>query len=352
MEISSPYNPIHLTHVGYNQDSGEFTGLPAQWHSLLSQSGISKQDQQANPQAVIDIIGFLSVQNAAKNSGEDKNDVWNKFNHKAISEKLEKDSPPAPVPAPEEKKRPVVPRRPAHTMSIYSTDIKSSVVKQPATEENLGSVDSMISLPQMPDRPVPSKTESPLVAAEPVVAPKAEPVSTAGEAALRPRPKPAGITVDEVVAKLSSVCNPLDPTKLYKNLQKVGQGASGGVFVAKYIKTGESVAIKQMNLEQQPKKELIINEILVMREARHKNIVNFMDSFLWKGDLWVVMEYMEGGSLTDIVTSNFMTEGQIAAVCKEVLEGLQHLHARSIIHRDIKSDNILLGINGEIKISE
>lgn len=77
-----------------------------------------------------------------------------------------------------------------------------------------------------------------------------------------------------------------------------------------------------------------------------------MDSFLWKGDLWVVMEYMEGGSLTDIVTSNFMTEGQIAAVCKEVLEGLQHLHARSIIHRDIKSDNILLGINGEIKISE
>jgi p21-activated kinase 1 len=52
-------------------------------------------------------------------------------------------------------------------------------------------------------------------------------------------------------------------------------------------------AIKQMNLNEQPKKELIINEILVMKEFRQKNIVNYMDSFLRKNDLWVVMEYME-----------------------------------------------------------
>ena len=113
-----------------------------------------------------------------------------------------------------------------------------------------------------------------------------------------------------------------------------------------------SVAIKQMNLEQQPKKELIINEILVMKESQHKNIVNFIDSYLWEGDLWVIMEYMEGGSLTDVVTNNMMMEGQIAAVCKEVLEGLLHLHSKGVIHRDIKSDNILLSLNGDIKLSE
>jgi p21-activated kinase 1 len=107
-----------------------------------------------------------------------------------------------------------------------------------------------------------------------------------------------------------------------------------------------------MNLEQQPKKELIINEILVMKESKQKNIVNFIDSFLWRGDLWVIMEYMEGGSLTDVVTNNMMMEGQIAAVCYEVLEGLQHLHAKGVIHRDIKSDNILLSLQGDIKLSK
>ena len=73
-----------------------------------------------------------------------------------------------------------------------------------------------------------------------------------------------------------------------------------------------------MNLEQQPKKDLIINEILVMRESKHKNIVNFIDSYLFAGELWVIMEYMEGGSLTDVVTTNIMSEGQIARVCIEV----------------------------------
>ena len=107
-----------------------------------------------------------------------------------------------------------------------------------------------------------------------------------------------------------------------------------------------------MNLEQQPKKELIINEILVMREARHPNIVNYIDSYLHGGDLWVIMDYMEGGALTDIVTNNIMTERQIACVCKETLQGLAHLHSKQIIHRDIKSDNVLLGMKGDIKISE
>lgn len=128
--------------------------------------------------------------------------------------------------------------------------------------------------------------------------------------------------------------------------------ASGGVFIAHSKDNQMPVAIKQMNLEQQPKKELIMNEILVMKKSQNANIVNYLDSYLWKGDLWVVMEYMEGGSLTDVVTCNMMMEGQISAVCKEVLQGLHHLHTNGVIHRDIKSDNVLLSLQGDIKLSK
>lgn len=134
----------------------------------------------------------------------------------------------------------------------------------------------------------------------------------------RPRQRPRQSQGPDIVAKLNAICTNADPKKLYRDLSKIGQGASGGVFTAYENGSNKCVAIKQMNLEQQPKKDLIINEILVMKDSKHKNIVNFMDSFLVRGDLWVVMEYMEGGSLTDVVTFNIMSEGQIAAVCREV----------------------------------
>jgi p21-activated kinase 1 len=137
----------------------------------------------------------------------------------------------------------------------------------------------------------------------------------AAEGQARPRPR-ARQSID-IVARLKEIVSPGDPKLLYRDFNKIGQGASGGVFTA-YDVENRIVAIKQMTLDQQPKKDLIINEILVMKESQHPNIVNFLDSFLVKGDLWVVMEYMEGGSLTDVVTYNMMSEGQIAAVCREV----------------------------------
>lgn len=109
-----------------------------------------------------------------------------------------------------------------------------------------------------------------------------------------------------------------------------------------------------MDLAHQPRKELIVNEILVMKESQHPNIVNFLDSFLvGSSDLWVVMEFMEGGALTDVIDNNSkMTEQQISTVCLETVAGLHHLHSQNIIHRDIKSDNILLNSQGHVKISD
>jgi p21-activated kinase 1 len=162
----------------------------------------------------------------------------------------------------------------------------------------------------------------PVKPAEPARAPTTVvPLQTSSQGVVARRREPKKLTPKdfEVLARLQQICSEGDPTKLYRNLQKIGQGASGGVYTAYQVGTNALVAIKQMNLESQPKKDLIINEILVMKESKHKNIVNYIDSFLYRGDLWVIMEYMEGGSLTDVVTANIMTEGQIAAVCREVL---------------------------------
>lgn len=167
----------------------------------------------------------------------------------------------------------------------------------------------------------------------------------------RPRHRPRQSNGIDVVAALKRICSEGDPREIYRGFTKIGQGASGGVYTGHERGTNRLVAIKQMNLEQQPKKDLIINEILVMKDSSHPNIVNFIDSYLCGGELWVVMEFMEGGSLTDVVTFNIMSEGQIASVCRETLKGLQHLHSKGVIHRDIKSDNILLSLDGNIKLS-
>jgi p21-activated kinase 2 len=157
----------------------------------------------------------------------------------------------------------------------------------------------------------------------------------------------------EVVQHLRAIVSVGDPTKKYTKMEKIGQGASGTVFTAVEVATGSQVAIKQMNLAQQPKKELIINEIIVMKEIKQQNIVNFVDSFLvGEAELWVVMEYLAGGSLTDVVTETVMNESQIAAVCRECLQALEFLHAHQVIHRDIKSDNILLGMDGQVKLTD
>jgi hypothetical protein len=144
----------------------------------------------------------------------------------------------------------------------------------------------------------------------------------------------SNMTEAQVMERLRSVVSSGDPNQSYTKLKKVGQGASGSVYVAKINaqpssamalsilnsgKGNQRVAIKQMDLAHQPRKELIVNEILVMKESQHPNIVNFLDAFL-KGntELWVVMEYMEGGALTDVIDNNTLEEDQIATICFEV----------------------------------
>lgn len=83
-----------------------------------------------------------------------------------------------------------------------------------------------------------------------------------------------------------------------------------------------------MDLRKQQRRELLFNEVVIMRDYHHPNIVETYSSFLVNDELWVVMEYLEGGALTDIVTHSRMDEEQIATVCKQCLKALAYLHSQ------------------------
>ena len=110
-----------------------------------------------------------------------------------------------------------------------------------------------------------------------------------------------------------------NPAQMYRGLEGIGVGASGRVFRAYTVGTNALVAIKMLPLEK-TKIGKILNEIMVLRTSRHESIVGHIDDYLWKGYVWIIMDYVAGGTLTDVVASEMvsMTEGQISIVCKEV----------------------------------
>jgi hypothetical protein len=189
-----------------------------------------------------------------------------------------------------------------------------------------------------------SAAPKPLNVAKPAGAPVNDAVKKA-EQALTSKPKEetprkdvrmSSMSESEVMAKLREVVSKDKPLESYNKQKKIGQGASGSVYVARIREGATSamarrilqengpraqVAIKQMDLRNQPRKELIVNEIIVMKDSKHPNIVNFLDAFLQEeqSELWVVMEFMEGGALTDVIDNNpSISEDQIATICFEV----------------------------------
>lgn len=118
------------------------------------------------------------------------------------------------------------------------------------------------------------------------------------EPILRPKERQQRVTKtdEEVYIELKSICNLTDPLKKYSKTKEVGKGASGVVFIASDLETQKQVAIKTIDLKHQSSKELILNEIRVLIDFNHKNLVNFLEAYyLEESDtLWVVLEYMNG----------------------------------------------------------
>lgn len=298
-EIGQPFQVSHVVHVGYNPATGDVEGLPEPWLKLLQHSNISPKEQSKHPTAVLQALKYY--QHSIKN----KNGVA-KF--LATKETVEQES-----------------KEIADTVPEISDD---EGLDEPPEDKLAVGVS-----PTGGD-------------AKPAVAPVASPVMR------NKREETPRVSEEEVMTQLRNIVNPEDPRQRYNLMSKVGSGASGTVYTATDRQTQRKVAVKTMELAQQPKKELILTEIEVMRQNRHPNLVNFLDAYLVDADLWVVMEYLEGGALTDVVSETVMREEQMAAVCLEATRAIAFLHSQGIIHRDIKSDNVLLGMDGAVKVTD
>uniref|UniRef100_A0A1A8NGN9 non-specific serine/threonine protein kinase n=1 Tax=Nothobranchius pienaari TaxID=704102 RepID=A0A1A8NGN9_9TELE len=168
----------------------------------------------------------------------------------------------------------------------------------------------------------------------------------------RPPPDPPKVTHEQFKAALQMVVDKGDPRTYLENFVKIGEGSTGVVCIATEKHTGRQVAVKMMDLRRQQRRELLFNEVVIMRDYQHKNVVEMFKSALVEEELWVIMEYLQGGALTNIVSETRLTEEQIATVCEAVLQALAYLHSQGVIHRDIKSDSILLTLDGRVKLSD
>ncbi|KAF7864172.1 uncharacterized protein EAF02_010140 [Botrytis sinoallii] len=527
--VSNPTNFSHSVHVGFDPNTGEFVGLPAEWSKLLNSSAITKEDYERNPQAVFEVLEFysditkrqqnpqqfssltptpsvapnqnkqlgympgnsiapprpLQPQQQPSNNGygspqqqpqqqprrptppeqsQQRNQMQQMASNYVTPDQREEQrqmqlaaqrqrefeiaeqnrldmenynasipqtrtpmakqeiggggyssspsqdrynptrvAPSAPRPQqgqqtaaqrPAQRQAPSAPTSNGPARPPLTTQQSSSSVRDqngperqdPRYQNGQAASASQQQRPVQQQQP-PSRLPAPVNNVKPLnVAPKPaangaqqNDAVKAAEAALTAKPAASERTKDvrmstmsenEVMAKLKEAVSKDDPNLSYSKQKKIGQGASGSVYVAKVKENPASpvarevlrqqgskaqVAIKQMDLAHQPRKELIVNEIMVMKDSKHRNIVNFLDAFLRNNytELWVVMEYMEGGALTDVIDNNSnITEDQISTICLETCRGLEHLHAQSIIHRDIKSDNVLLDARGNVKITD
>ncbi|RXH74663.1 hypothetical protein DVH24_029384 [Malus domestica] len=134
---------------------------------------------------------------------------------------------------------------------------------------------------------------------------------------------------------------------------KVALGAMASAFVHERISSHSVLQVIQMNIQEEIRKQ-IVQELKINQAAQCPHVVVCHHSFYHNGAISLVLEYMNRGSLADVIGQvNTILEPYLAVVCKQVLQGLVYLHnKRHVIHRDIKPSNLLVNHEGQVKITD
>ncbi|KAI8079941.1 kinase-like domain-containing protein [Halteromyces radiatus] len=299
--IGKPYNIQHHIHVEVDQNG--FKGLPLEWQKILKASGISEDIVNANPKAVQRLMHVRMPDSLQQQRQQQDTKSDHTNNNDKISELPIGFAPPS---------------RARHS--------KLAPLRRPSSSF----IDSTSSVSLASSHTSTSDIESP---------------------------------IDDII-------DHADPTQLYTDFTLIAEGESGPMYAAKQISTNRIVAIKKISKDAEQKLGKVRNELTTMKMSRHPNIVEFIACYITDTEVWVVMEYMDV-ALSDIIsietTNNNddndddmeqkdyrerMTEDQMGRVARDILRALGKLDRLGRIHRDIRSDNVLINMRGEIKLTD
>lgn len=213
--------------------------------------------------------------------------------------------------------------------------------------------------PPPPKRKAASHSSTPLASNEDVL----KPPSSKKSRPAPPRPPKAAVRSPEVCIPAMSIPLVLRDVEAYAKVQKVGQGTYGSVFMGSDKETGEIVALKRINTEQEENGFPItaIREIKILKALNHENIVGLKEIVVSKEEtndqipksVYMVFEYLEYDLTGILETSEIrLTEDHIKSWAYQLLNGVNYMHKQKIIHRDLKASNLLISKNGTLKIAD